>query len=45
MRIQQLENVGFAFKYLDKKGVQLLNLGPNDVVDGNRKIILALLWT
>lgn len=45
MRIQKLENVSMAFKYLEKKGVRMLNTGPNDVVDGNQKIILGLMWT
>ena len=45
MRIQRLENVGTALKYLTKRGVQLTNCSPNDIVDGNGKIILGMMWT
>lgn len=45
MRIQRLENIGIAFRYLTKKGITLTNTSPNDVVDGNGKIILGLMWT
>ncbi|XP_075258453.1 spectrin beta chain, non-erythrocytic 1-like [Convolutriloba macropyga] len=44
MRIQQLENVGICLTFLSKK-VTLENIGAGDIVDGNQRLILGLIWT
>ncbi|XP_065656363.1 spectrin beta chain, non-erythrocytic 1 isoform X4 [Hydra vulgaris] len=45
MRIHFLENVEHALAFLKKKEVQLTNIGNHDIVDGNPKITLGLIWT
>jgi actinin alpha len=45
MRIQKLENLTLAFTFLQKKNVNLTNIGSSDILDGNQKIILGLMWT
>jgi hypothetical protein len=45
MRIQMLENGNRVLDYVKAKGLQdLVNIGANDFVDGNPKIILGFLW-
>lgn len=43
--MQRFENVNKALDFIKVRGVQLTNIGAEDVVDGNRKIILGLIWT
>jgi hypothetical protein len=38
------ENVHKALEYIRGRGIQLLNIGAEDIVDGNLKLILGLLW-
>ncbi|KAI3390018.1 hypothetical protein SNEBB_010289, partial [Seison nebaliae] len=45
MRIHHMENASKALEFLNSEMVILSNIGPNDIVDGNRKIILGLIWT
>lgn len=45
LRVQRFENVNLALDYIKSKGIQMTNIGAEDVVDGNRKIILGLVWT
>eukprot|EP00050_Salpingoeca_kvevrii_P006968 m.292944 g.292944 ORF g.292944 m.292944 type:complete len:428 (-) comp12702_c0_seq1:210-1493(-) len=45
MKIKQLENLTNAFKFMEKEGLKLVNLGPVDVNDGNLKLELGLIWT
>ncbi|MCJ1361391.1 hypothetical protein MMC16_000491 [Acarospora aff. strigata] len=45
MRVQRFENVNKALDFIKGRGVQMTNIGAEDVVDGNRKIILGLIWT
>lgn len=45
MRIHKSENIGTAFKYMADKGLTFTNCGPSDVLDGNGKIILGMMWT
>jgi actinin alpha 1/4 len=45
MRIQKMENLNMAFAFLQKKNVNLTNLGSSDILDGNQKLILGLMWT
>lgn len=45
MRVQRFENVNKALDFIKRRGIHLTNIGAEDVVDGNRKIILGLIWT
>lgn len=45
LRVQRFENVNISLDYIKSKRIQLTNVGAEDVVDGNRKIILGLIWT
>ncbi|KNE55702.1 hypothetical protein AMAG_01583 [Allomyces macrogynus ATCC 38327] len=45
LRIHHIVNVGKALKYVERvTGAPLPNLGPEDVVDGNLKLTLGLIW-
>jgi filamin len=41
----KIENVVLALKFLEKENVQLVNIGPEDIVNGNLKLIMGLIWT
>lgn len=45
LRVQRFENVNVALNFIKARGIQMTNIGAEDVVDGNRKIILGLIWT
>lgn len=45
LRVQRFENVNIALVYIKGRGIHMTNIGAEDVVDGNRKIILGLIWT
>ncbi|KAJ1978173.1 alpha-actinin [Dimargaris verticillata] len=45
MRIQKVENVNKALDFVRFRGVELTNIGAEDIVDQNTKLILGLLWT
>ncbi|XP_031552905.1 spectrin beta chain, non-erythrocytic 1-like isoform X2 [Actinia tenebrosa] len=45
MRIHNLENVEKSLVFLKKQRVHLENIGAHDIVDGNQKITLGLIWT
>eukprot|EP01119_Soliformovum_irregulare_P015542 TRINITY_DN437_c0_g1_i1.p1 TRINITY_DN437_c0_g1~~TRINITY_DN437_c0_g1_i1.p1 ORF type:complete len:1056 (-),score=389.88 TRINITY_DN437_c0_g1_i1:223-3369(-) len=45
MRTQMFENNGLALKFLQNEGLKLVNIGNEDIVDGNHKLILGLIWT
>ena len=45
LRVQRFENVNKSLEFIKSKGIQMTNIGAEDVVDGNRKIILGLIWT
>nr|CCA19531.1 alphaactinin1 putative [Albugo laibachii Nc14] len=44
MRIQKMENLNQAFAFMHKKNMNLTNIGSTDILDGNQKLILGLLW-
>ncbi|KAK5149157.1 hypothetical protein LTR04_007406 [Oleoguttula sp. CCFEE 6159] len=44
LRVQRFENVNKALDFVKGRGIHLTNIGAEDVVDGNRKIILGLIW-
>ncbi|OLL26997.1 Alpha-actinin-like protein 1 [Neolecta irregularis DAH-3] len=39
------ENVNSALDYIKNQGFPLTNIGAEDIIDGNLKIILGLIWT
>ncbi|EJW03807.1 hypothetical protein EDEG_01899 [Edhazardia aedis USNM 41457] len=43
-RFQKVENVNNVLEYINSKNIKLVNIGSVDVVDGNEKLILGLLW-
>ncbi|KAI4165658.1 MAG: hypothetical protein LQ342_000600 [Letrouitia transgressa] len=45
LRVQKFENVNKALDFIKSRGIQMTNIGAEDVVDGNKKIILGLIWT
>ena len=45
LRVQKFENVNKSLEYIKSRGIQMTNIGAEDIVDGNQKIILGLLWT
>ena len=45
LRIQKMENATKALDFIRKRGVQLTNIGAEDIVDNNVKLLLGLLWT
>ncbi|KAJ9658516.1 alpha-actinin [Neophaeococcomyces mojaviensis] len=45
LRVQKFENVNKCLDFIKSRGIQMTNIGAEDVVDGNRKIILGLIWT
>ncbi|KAL4157617.1 hypothetical protein PRNP1_006634 [Phytophthora ramorum] len=45
MRIQKMENLNFAFTFMQKKNVNVTNIGSSDILDGNNKLVLGLMWT
>ncbi|KAJ8045597.1 Spectrin beta chain, non-erythrocytic 1 [Holothuria leucospilota] len=44
LRVQKVENVNKALQFLSTK-VRLESIGPEDIVDGNPRLILGLMWT
>ncbi|XP_076252536.1 spectrin beta chain isoform X3 [Rhynchophorus ferrugineus] len=45
MRIHCLENVEKALQFLKEQRVHLENMGSHDIVDGNPRLSLGLIWT
>ncbi|KAL3311636.1 Spectrin beta chain, non-erythrocytic 1, partial [Cichlidogyrus casuarinus] len=46
LRIHLLENVAMVLDHLMcEEGVHLENIGPQDIVDGNRRLTLGLIWS
>ncbi|XP_066471431.1 utrophin isoform X3 [Tiliqua scincoides] len=44
-RVHALNNVNKALQVLQQKNVELVNIGGTDIVDGNHKLTLGLLWS
>ncbi|CRK24539.1 hypothetical protein BN1708_014012, partial [Verticillium longisporum] len=38
LRVQRFENANTALDFIKSRGIQMTNIGAEDVVDGNRKI-------
>ncbi|XP_035219080.1 plectin-like [Stegodyphus dumicola] len=45
MRFHQLQNVQIALDFLKNRNIKLVNIRPEDIVDGNPKLTLGLIWT
>ncbi|KAJ5913278.1 hypothetical protein N7504_002161 [Penicillium tannophilum] len=45
LRVQRFENVNKGLDFIKGRRIQMTNIGAEDIVDGNRKIILGLIWT
>ncbi|KAM5221589.1 dystrophin isoform 1-T1 [Ctenodactylus gundi] len=43
-RVHALNNVNKALRVLQKNNVDLVNIGSSDIVDGNHKLTLGLIW-
>lgn len=41
IRVQKAENVNKALEFIRSRGVILTNIGPEDIIDGNLKLILV----
>ena len=40
-----MENVNKALAFIKERGVPLTNIGGEDIVDGNEKLIMGLIWS
>ena len=45
MRFHRLQNIENALKYLKRRRIRLVNIRNDDIVDGNPKLTLGLVWT
>ena len=45
LRVQKCENVHKSLEFIKGRGIGLYNIGAEDIVDGNLKLILGLIWT
>ncbi|XP_072180016.1 filamin-A-like [Diadema setosum] len=44
LRVQKMENVSHALHMMERAGIKMVNVGNEDIVEGNLKLILGLLW-
>ncbi|TYZ58319.1 hypothetical protein PybrP1_000017 [[Pythium] brassicae (nom. inval.)] len=42
---RKMENLNFALAFLQKRNVNVTNIGSSDILDGNNKLVLGLMWT
>lgn len=45
MRFHKINNVNKALEFIERKGVQLVSIGAEEIVDGNVKMTLGMIWT
>ncbi|KAF4523344.1 hypothetical protein B566_EDAN005498 [Ephemera danica] len=45
MRFHKIANVNKALDYIAGKGVKLVSIGAEEIVDGNLKMTLGMIWT
>ncbi|XP_026106093.1 alpha-actinin-2-like [Carassius auratus] len=45
MRFHKIANVNKALDYISSKGVKLVSIGAEEIVDGNVKMTLGMIWT
>lgn len=45
MRFHKIANVNKALGFIESKGVRLVSIGAEEIVDGNLKMTLGMIWT
>jgi len=45
MKIHKVENMNKALKFISEHGVKLASIGAEEIVEGNTKLTLGLVWT
>ncbi|XP_067103092.1 alpha-actinin-4 isoform X3 [Osmerus mordax] len=45
MRVHKINNVNKALYFITSKGVKLVSIGAEEIVDGNAKMTLGMIWT
>ncbi|KAI3381019.1 hypothetical protein SNEBB_005011 [Seison nebaliae] len=45
MRVHKLNNVNNVLEFINEQGVKLVNISADNVVDGNQKLTLGLVWS
>ncbi|PWA29626.1 hypothetical protein CCH79_00007901 [Gambusia affinis] len=45
MRVHKISNVNKALNFITSKGVKLVSIGAEEIVDGNAKMTLGMIWT
>jgi len=45
MRFHKIANVNKALEFINEKGVKLVSIGAEEIVDGNLKMTLGMIWT
>ncbi|CAG06356.1 unnamed protein product, partial [Tetraodon nigroviridis] len=45
MRVHKINNVNKALDFITSKGVKLVSIGAEEIVDGNIKMTLGMIWT
>lgn len=45
MRFHKIANVNKGLEFIERKGVRLVSIGAEEIVDGNVKMTLGLIWT
>uniref|UniRef100_UPI00398EBB57 alpha-actinin-1-like isoform X4 n=1 Tax=Pristiophorus japonicus TaxID=55135 RepID=UPI00398EBB57 len=45
MRVHKINNVNKALDFIATKGVKLVSIGAEEIVDGNVKMTLGMIWT
>ncbi|XP_049918857.1 alpha-actinin-1 isoform X3 [Epinephelus moara] len=45
MRVHKISNVNKALDFIASKGVKLVSIGAEEIVDGNAKMTLGMIWT
>ncbi|CAG10070.1 unnamed protein product [Tetraodon nigroviridis] len=45
MRFHKIANVNKALEFISSKGVKLVSIGAEEIVDGNVKMTLGMIWT
>lgn len=45
LRFHHISNVNKALSFIESKGVKLVSIGAEEIVDGNLKMTLGMIWT
>ena len=45
MKLHKIANVNKALDFIQSKGVRLVSIGAEEIVDGNLKMTLGMIWT